>query len=479
MLAPVFSWYLAVFVISAMWLFLCIRRGPCVALGISVILSALIPVWIEIPILGQEISCRTALAIIGLIGYTIYRRGRILTPLTLLDVFITNMWLVHVIADIHAEQWQVGIPIRAYGEWILPYVAGRIAIQSRNDLQALVPWVVGILTVLCVCGLLESVSRVNLFEVVAGDRPIEGVGRKAARFGLKRAFGNAMHPIFFGNQLLLLAPWCFALIQKGAGGKRQVIGWLALLVALLGVCSSVSRGPVMAFLIMLGVFAIIRFKALRWPTCIISIAVMIVFAAFPSASLEFLQRIASVSKYKSLVEIDGKAVEYSNANDRLLIFDAYGDALRHAGLTGYGTELTNTFPPNIPYLQASRHSVERLKYVDNAYVLLTLRFGFLGLGAFMLLLLSGIYTAGCLVKRFSEYQLFPAMCGSLTGFAVVLMTVWLNYDFGYVLLWTLGILAGCAVMPNDRDLQERVALPIPERSKPVFRVEHGGPMKAH
>ena len=85
---------------------------------------------------------------------------------------------------------------------------------------------------------------------------------------------------------------------------------------------------------------------------------------------------------------------------------------------------------------------------------MTLRFGFLGLVAFTLLLLSGIFTAGSLVKRFPQNQLYAAMCGSLTGFAVVLMTVWLNYDFGFILLWTLGILAGCAVMPIDRNPRE-------------------------
>ncbi len=450
MLAPIFSWFLAVFVISAIWLHLCIRRGPRVALGIAVTLSALIPVWIEIPILGQEISCRTALSIIGLVGYTIYRRGRILAPLTLLDVFIAIMWIVNVVADIYADQWQIKIPFRAYGEWVLPYVAGRFAIRSRDDLKSLVPWVVGVLTVLSVCGLIESVSGVNLFEIVAGNRPIEGVGRHAARFGLKRAFGNAMHPIFFSNQLLLLAPWCFALVQEKAPGKQRLIGWLALLVAFMGVCSTISRGPVIAFVIMLGVIAIIRFERLRWPAGIVSIAVAIAFGAFPSESLEFIQKTVSVHKNKSLVEIDGKAVEYSNVSDRLLIFDAYGDALRHAGLTGYGTKLTTGFPPNIPYLQASRHSVERLKFVDNAYVLLTLRFGFLGLGAFVFLMLSGIYTAGSLVRYYPQNYFYMAVCGSFTGFAVVLMTVWMCYDFGFLALWMLGVLAGSAVMQIER-----------------------------
>ena len=426
------------------------RHSDNWALGILVVLSLLTPVWIKVTFIDQEIGCRTVVAILGVTGYTIYRRGRLLTPLTLLDVFIAIVWAVHVAADVHADGWHIGIPFRAYGEWVLPYVAGRLAIQNRNDLKAIVPWVVAVLVILSLCSLVESLSSINVFEAIVGNRPVDGASRNAARFGVKRAFGNAMHPIFWGNHLFLLAPWCFALIGKAACKRQKRIGWLAILVALFGVCSTVSRGPVMAFVMMLGTMTVMRFKGLRWPAGIISIAVAIAFGAFPAESFEFLQNVVSVSKYRTLVEINGEAVEYSNTNNRFLIFEAYGDALRHAGLTGYGTKLTTGFPPNIPYLQASRHSVERLKFVDNAYVLLTLRFGFLGLGAFVFLMLSGIYTAGSLMKLNPDEPFYLAVCGCLTGFAVVMMTVWMCYDFGFIYLWMLGILAGCAVAPIDR-----------------------------
>jgi len=440
-------------ILVAVWLILYARRGASQALGAAVALSILVPVWIRTPVLGHEIDCRTVVAIIGLIGFTVYRRGRILTPLTMLDVFVTIMSLVHLTADVGAEEWHTAIPFRAYGEWVLPYVAGRFVVQDRNDLKALVPWVVSVLVLLSLGGLVESFSGINVFEDIVGDRPVEGASRKMARFGLKRAFGNAMHPIFFANQLLLLVPWCFGLMQKGSEKKVQVFGWLSLLVAFLGVCSSVSRGPVMAFFIMLGVMFIIRFRVLRWPILLGLTSAVAVICFFSTASLDFLAEKLGGEKLgdrKTLVEIDGAAVEYSSTRNRLLIFDAYGDALRHAGLTGYGTKLTTGFPPNIPYLQASRHSVERLKIVDNAFVLMTLRFGFLGVGTFVLLLLSGIYTAGCLVKRFPQDQFFPAACGSFTGFALVLMTVWFCYDFGFIALWMLGILSGCAILPNDQ-----------------------------
>lgn len=454
MLSTTVVWYLATAILIAAWAVLYIRRGACQSLGIIVALSLLVPVWIRIPIFGEDISCRTVVSIVALLGFSFHVRGRILTPLTLLDILITILWVVHLVADIQADGWSFGVPFRAYGEWILPYVAGRRAIHGRNDLKALVPWVVAVLAILSLCGLLECLLGVNLFEIVAGDRPVEGVPRNAARFGFKRAFGNAMHPIFFGNQILLLAPWCFAITQKNCRRTFQIFGWLTLFLTFLGLCSTVSRGPVLAFLIMLGMIAIIQFRLLRWPAFLSVAAIAAVFCLYPSDAMKFVGETVGVEQYKTLVEIDGDTKVYSGTNSRFLIFDAYGDALRHAGLTGYGTRLTTGFPPNIPYLQTSRHSVDRLKFVDNAYVLLTLRFGFLGLGMFALLLLIGIYTAGTLIKWFPQGDFFAAVCGSLTGFAVVLLTVWLCYDFAFIALWTMGILSGCAILPIDRSLPQ-------------------------
>ncbi len=147
--------YLMTVILIAVWLVLYVRRGASQALGAVVVLSLLVPVWIKTPIMGGG-NCRTVVAIVGLIGFTVYRRGRILTPLTILDVFITIMSLVHLAADVYADDWHVMIPFRAYGEWVLPYVAGRFAIQNRIDLKTLVPWVVSVLVVLSFCGMVES-----------------------------------------------------------------------------------------------------------------------------------------------------------------------------------------------------------------------------------------------------------------------------------------------------------------------------------
>jgi len=60
-----------------------------------------------------------------------------------------------------------------------------------------------------------------------------------------------------------------------------------------------------------------------------------------------------------------------------------------------------------------------------------MRFGFLGVAAFVLLALSGSYTKTWFREAVPQNAFFPAVCGSFTSFALVLMTVWLCHDFGF------------------------------------------------
>ena len=360
----------------------------------------------------------------------------------------TIIWMAHISADVTADGWTFATLFRAYGEWILPYVAGRLAIKTADDLKLLLPWVSGVVIALSLCAIVESLLGFNVVEMLFGDRPVAGFARNASRFGMKRAFVNTMHPIFFAIQLLILAPFCFGMIAKKSDWIRKMLAWVSLLLTALGISATVSRGPMLAFVMMLAVLVFITFRLIRWPVVIGLAILVVVVSVAPSATLNFLGE--QVGERKTMVEIDGEAMVFSGTNNRFLIFSAYGDALRHAGLAGYGTKLTTGFPPNIPYLQTSRRSIEKLKYIDNAYVLLTLRFGFLGLCAFVFLMLSGIYTAVSLRKLTPDEPFYVAVCGGLIGFAAVMMTVWMSYDFGFIYLWMLGILAGCAVAPKNR-----------------------------
>ena len=83
--------------------------------------------------------------------------------------------------------------------------------------------------------------------------------------------------------------------------------------------------------------------------------------------------------------------------------------------------------------------------VDNAYILLTLRFGWVGGVCLVILFLTAIATGMSVYFERSD-QLFPGVVACLlmvvAGFSLLL--VFMSYDFGLPLLWTIGVLSGLA-----------------------------------
>jgi hypothetical protein len=85
--------------------------------------------------------------------------------------------------------------------------------------------------------------------------------------------------------------------------------------------------------------------------------------------------------------------------------------------------------------------------VDNAYVLFTLRSGDLGVFA-LIRLLAAMITAVKASRDVELQHLFAAICGSLVGLAALLLSLWFCCDFGFTVLWTMGILSGKTILPD-------------------------------
>jgi hypothetical protein len=89
--------------------------------------------------------------------------------------------------------------------------------------------------------------------------------------------------------------------------------------------------------------------------------------------------------------------------------------------------------------------------VDNAYVLLTLRFGWVGGICLAILFLTAIWT-GLSIFLDRPPQLFAGtVAGMFAVFACFsLLLVFMNYDFGLPILWTMGVLSGLASSLSGR-----------------------------
>lgn len=443
MLTGLTGWGVAVGVIVAVWLVLYIRKGPVEALGAAMVLSFAFPVWLKLEVAGVPLNVRSTIAAITMIGYAVHPRGKIISPLTLLDFCVGFMVCSQIVSDVTVGGFEVALPFAAYGEWALPYVAGRYAIRDRNDLRWIAKWVAGVLVVLCVMSVIESLARVNLFETMFGERPEELARRKASRLGFKRAFGTCMHPIYFGMAIAALTPWWSWQVQNTESKTSRTLGWCLLIVVMLGLLATVSRTPILTFLGMLGLLLLVRVRFLRIPAVLAAVVVLFLFARSPGEFADTIARYTGGGDRNKLIEVEGEAKVVSGVRGRILIWSAYEKAMRHAGLTGYGSVATSKFPPEIPYLEGRAETSNEMKLVDNGYIVTVLRLGWLGAVFLIVLMLTGIFSAVSLHRDRPDQMFFAAVAAFLFLYLVfALMLVSNNYDFFLIVLWTIGIVGG-------------------------------------
>jgi hypothetical protein len=295
--------------------------------------------------------------------------------------------------------------------------------------------------VLGVLGVVESVTGTNLFEVLCGQRPLEGFDRNASRFGFKRAYGCTLHPIFFGMLQLTLLPWCIPYLGRSVSFGWRIFGWGAFLIGVLGVLSSVSRGPALGLVLGVLFFFCFLFRRLRMPVIVLCLLGLVGFMLFPERFIRNAENLVNEDRGR-LVKIDGEMTSMTGGLTRLLIFQVYGDAAAHAGVLGYGTTATNKFPPDVPYISVPAETLKRVHSIENAYLLITLRFGFLGLAVFTGIFLSGIGTALTVPLQSTSAPLMQAVAAALAGVTLLLLSVWISSICAFAVLWTVGIVSG-------------------------------------
>jgi len=158
--------------------------------------------------------------------------------------------------------------------------------------------------------------------------------------------------------------------------------------------------------------------------------------------------------------VDGKSVISSSARVRIYLFDYYATALRRAGLFGYGSAATAEFPPNVPAGgNFDLSAMKNLKWIDNQYLLFTLRFGYLGVACWVFALACTAWNFFAMSSRCPiDLKWFCACSASaIVGVMFIQMTVWMPQDYGFYLIWLMGGSAGLmsAVLKKKRLSVER------------------------
>ena len=420
---------------------------PSTAVGYVAVLALLFPTWLQSEIFGFEIDLRVASGIIALCVYCLHKRSVFNTKLVAVDFAVLMLVIVHVLSDFTNDGPSIVPLLIAYGEWIVPYLMGRLALQRWDDVERLVPIAVLVCVMLSLESVYESLSHQNVFEIIFGACPDEK--KYLFRSGIMRAFGPTMNPIYFGSLILGLMPWTIFAAWLGLNRNGSVWYMATPIITFIGIVCTMSRAPILSTIPL--VITILAYTMPKWRITLLTTVIIFiaVFSSNPKIVLDWMHRWTgdyhTQSESRAKIHINGEEVDYSSTLHRVYLFKVYGTAMRRAGLLGFGTVRTDEFPPNVP--MGADHDVEtqkRLWCVDNQYILYILRFGYLGLLCFLATALTAMLAYRSIEHSNSRRQRFfaAAMTSGIVSTLLILLTVWMPQDFGYWLIWTIGGSAG-------------------------------------
>lgn len=437
-------WGATVAVLCLLWCVVARFCGPQRAMGCQVIVACLVPTWAQLDLADSLwLDCRMAATVFGLVAYCFHPKATFPWRLGWLDASMISLLVIHIVSDIDNTGWTWAIPFRVYGEWCVAYLAGRLALQNLEDFRYLTPWAISVAIFLALGSIFEAVSSDHPWEALYGERKYDGIDRGATRWlGMTRAWGCCAHPIYFGFLQVLFLPWLLrawhrTLVQPSNSG------WFMACVPLLGVagvfCTG-SRAALGAYLLvmLLGLLAYV-------PTMRI-VFLLVALVAAPLAYMERGRVIDTITRMGERVnenrkiEIDGRQQQMTYTATRWMLVKVYWKALVDASWLGYGTDAISGFPVKVPVGAVDPETLKEVPYIDNQFVLMTLRFGWMGVTAFTvaLLLAAVAWFQRSTTIEGSHAAVSFYVGGTILAVAAGLLTVWMPHDIGFPLLWWMG-----------------------------------------
>jgi len=415
--------------------------GPRAATAIGLATIMIVPTWMfrEFGAIRLDTRTAVALAVVGCVA---------LHPQTTWRIrFLWADWLVAglvvaqcVSEDLTNPATTLPVFIDIGLQWLVPYVAGRLAWRSFDDVPSLLGPMAVACVVVSVWAAVESIVRFNPVGSLFGHAgSLQGMGD--LRWGLRRAEGPVTHPIFFGLQMVLMLPFALAAARRaktGAGPEWwRYVPWITAG----GVLFTMSRGPQMGVACVLLTMIAVMQPHRRALVLIPTVAGLVFVASAGSWVIDFLHRWSGESP-RMTVLIRGEPYAYTGTTHRLLQLRVYEEAVAHAGWFGYGSIGLRAGETKIPYIED--HLRQMFNSIDNHYLQFVLQNGFVGLTLFVLSCLTGVgYAARAAAAAANPSpQLSAAAAGALLALTLLLASVWLASDFRLVLLAALGLASG-------------------------------------
>jgi len=418
-------------------------------------LAWLAPVWIQWTlfestgdtIVGTGIDVKLGTTIAVLVSYLFFKRSTYPIRLVPCDFAMIGLICVHGMSDLYYQGLQPIVLGRMYAEWWAPYVVGRIAFQYRADISRFWPLIAGVAIMLACMSALEMGLGSSWYEELFGARPTEGRLEIAMRWKLRRAYGPTLNPIYFGCLQLLLMAWTMYAALRAISNQASLAWLIAPVISCVGIVCTGSRAPMLGMVITIPALLYFRVPQFRWGLLAIALVGSLIVVSQREVLIKGLEQWSGEDRYvhKRVDVGDGESKEYSTTRYRLLLLDVYKIAFQRAGLLGFGTEAVTGFPIHVPVGPREVETLHKLRMIDNTYLLITLRFGYLGLLCFASAAILAVWQLSVIsvpLRHENIGLLTATLASSLLAILPVLFTVWMPQDYGFILIWSWGASSG-------------------------------------
>jgi hypothetical protein len=350
------------------------------------------------------------------------------------DAWIIILIASQAITEFSQENLVPLTPLEQLRDFGLPYLVGRLCLRSPGDLQRMLPAVCIPAAILSVYAIIESITKINVVNLIIGKRWELLETSEGFRWGLKRAQGNLNHPIYLGLMLTMLLPW---LLEAYSQSKKNLGAYwwrFSPALAIVAIIGTVSRAAQLAAVLTLTTAFI--FRNPRWRGILIG---MVLVAGgtgylFREDILEALSKfVDEPDKSSDVIKHKGLEYPYSGTLHRDLLQMVYEDEVKNVPLLGYGSMLES--------MPVDNDRDERFKSIDDHYLVYLLRFGPVGVTIFLCFAVCiAIYLFREAWANDTPHAAFcGAMLGSFVGTTMMLKGVSLEPDYGWMWLFSAGI----------------------------------------
>jgi len=435
---------------------LAITKGFESTLPAFAFLVILLPAELRIYFVDIFVLTSTRLVVVTLLGLYVFfgtqqRKSDLKDPLPLKYLLILYVvWSLISTLNSTVFVTSVKTVLDNVLEFCLIYYIFAKSISNVQTIHKILAAAVTALVVCCVFGVVERYTHWSVTNLFPGV--LHRLGDEFGHIGVgERIRATFPHPILFGDALALGIPWVIYLLSRVKTPPQKVLLWVALILMTWNIYKTSSRGPWLALALSLVALFIFSPGSIR-KSILVTFLVLVAVLIIRHGVVKSLE--ATYEETRNPDTARGSSYEYRYELMRAGVKALAGNPGR--ALWGYGPE--SFYFLGLEEEEVYTGKMEVLESCDNAWVMIMVETGYVGLLLVAALLASGAFLSWKGFKTLMQpaNTLCLVFLVSIGAYAFMMLSVE-NYGWGQQTFMLWMVLGMAVVYPR---LARREGAPV-------------------